>query len=65
MAAELLGHHRDLRPGHELSSSSAARGPNGTTLWNLPAGSAGININATVPTDDLAGRRNAAAPRPP
>ena len=33
-----------------------AGGPNGTTLWDFAAGSAGININATVPSQDLAGR---------
>ena len=33
-----------------------AGGPNGTTFWDFVDGPAGININATVPTDDLAGR---------
>ena len=42
--------------GHGWVQLQRAGGPNGTTLWNFPAGSAGININATVPTDDLAGR---------
>ncbi len=51
--------------GHSWVQLQRAGGPSGTTLWNFPAGSAGININATVPTDDLAGRRNAAAPGPP
>jgi hypothetical protein len=30
--------------------------PNGTTFWDFTGGSADININATVPTQDLAGR---------
>jgi hypothetical protein len=42
--------------GHGWVQLQRAGGPNGTTLWNFPEGSAGININATVPTQDLAGR---------
>ena len=42
--------------GHGWVQLQRAGGPNGTTLWNFPAGSAGININATVPSQDLAGR---------
>lgn len=33
-----------------------AGGPNVTTFWNFAAGSAQVNINATVPLDDIAGR---------
>jgi Domain of unknown function (DUF4331) len=33
-----------------------AGGPNGTTFWDFVDGPAGININATIPADDLAGR---------
>jgi Domain of unknown function (DUF4331) len=33
-----------------------AGGPNTTTFWNFEMGPAQININATVPSDDLAGR---------
>src|SRR6185437_2977414 len=55
-AAELLGHHRDPRPGPRLGPAPARRGAQRTTLWDFPAGSAGININATVPSQDLAGR---------
>jgi hypothetical protein len=42
--------------GHGWVQLQRAGGPNGTTLWNFPAGSAGFNINATVPSQDLAGR---------
>ena len=42
--------------GHGWVQLQRAGGPNGTTLWNFPAGSAGININATVPSQDRAGR---------
>ena len=33
-----------------------AGGPNTTTFWNFAQGPAQVNINATVPLDDLAGR---------
>jgi hypothetical protein len=42
--------------GHGWAQLQRAGGPNGTTFWNFVDGPAGININATVPTDDLAGR---------
>jgi hypothetical protein len=42
--------------GHGWVQLQRAGGPNGTTLWNFPAGSAGFNINATVPSQDLEGR---------
>jgi hypothetical protein len=42
--------------GHGWVQLQRAGGPNGTTLWNFPAGPAGININATVPSQDRAGR---------
>ena len=55
-AAELLGDHRDLRPGARLGPAPARRGAQRHHPWNFPAGSAGININATVPSQDRAGR---------
>ena len=42
--------------GHGWVQLQRAGGPNGTTFWDFVNGPAGININATVPTDDLAGR---------
>ena len=42
--------------GHGWVQLQRAGGPNGTTFWDFVDGPAGININATVPTDDLAGR---------
>jgi hypothetical protein len=39
--------------GHGWLQLQRTGGPNGTTLWNFPAGPAGININATVPSQDL------------
>jgi hypothetical protein len=42
--------------GHGWVQLQRAGGPNGTTLWNFPGGSAGFNINATVPSQDLEGR---------
>src|SRR4029079_9859601 len=42
--------------GHGWVQVQRAGGPNGTTLWDFPAGSAGININATVQSQDSAGR---------
>jgi hypothetical protein len=42
--------------GHGWIQLQRAGGPNGTTLWNFTDGPAGININATVPSQDLAGR---------
>jgi hypothetical protein len=42
--------------GHGWVQLQRAGGPNGTTLWAFPTGSAGININATVPSQDLEGR---------
>lgn len=42
--------------GHGWVQLQRAGGPNGTTLWDFVNGPAGININATVPSQDLAGR---------
>ena len=42
--------------GHGWVQLQRAGGPNGTTFWNFVEGPAGININATVPAHDLAGR---------
>jgi hypothetical protein len=42
--------------GHGWVQLQRAGGPNGTTLWNFPGGTAGFDINATVPSEDLAGR---------
>ena len=39
--------------GHGWVQLQRAGGPNGTTLWTFPTGTAGININATVPSQDL------------
>jgi hypothetical protein len=42
--------------GHGWVQLQRAGGPNGTTLWDFPAGTAGLNINSTVPSQDLQGR---------
>jgi hypothetical protein len=42
--------------GHGWVQLQRAGGPNGTTLWDFPDGTAGFNINSTVPSQDLEGR---------
>ena len=51
--------------GHGWVQLQRAGGPNGTTLWAFPTGTAGININATVPSQDLEGRPATPRPTPP
>ena len=51
--------------GHGWVQLQRAGGPNGTTLWTFPTGSAGININATVPSQDLEAGPPTPRPTPP
>ena len=50
--------------GHGWVQLQRAGGPNGTTLWNFPAGSAGFNINATVPSQAAGGQARPPRRRP-